>query len=475
MARREKELATQSIETENHAVMDPCPLCSYKDEGCPIEDKIKPMQCEKLIFGTDTTNEEIAEYFLNINAYKTMKDTGEIYVYHDGIYAPNGDIEIKELIEKHYLNASIHVVNEITAHIQRKTYTNRTAFDSNPYLMTCENGIIDLRTPDMLNDFSPNYLSLIKIPIEYNPSATCPAIEKFFSEIVNQEDIQTLFEIVGFCLIKRYFIHKAIMQVGDTHSGKSTFQKLLCKLIGERNITHQPLQTLIKERFASSQLYGKLINCFADLPNNALKYTGFFKALTGEDTISAERKFKDPFEFENIAKLIFSCNEMPKTSDKSDAFFIRWIIINFPNRFDDKNPRTDKMLIDKLTTPQELSGLLNKGLEAAKTLFKNQHFTNNLNVEEIRLYYEKLSNPIYAFTEENCIKQTDGEIPKKEFYMKLMTYCMERKLTLATSNFTTQEMKRLGFSESQKHDGSRIWEGLRWKTPDERDVNLDDF
>ena len=358
-------------------------------------------------FTSDTsTNEDVALYIMSLHHFKTMKDTGEIYYYKNGIYIPNGEALTQTIAERHYKNITIHVVNEVLGHIRRKTFVERSEFDKEPYLLTLENGIIDTKT-GLLKEFTPDYLSLIKIPVTYNSNALCPRIDKFLSEIVVPQDLETLYEIAGYCLIKRYFIHKAFMLNGDTHSGKSTYIKLLTCLVGKENVSNIPLQLLLTDKFSSSSLYGKLINSFADLPNGALRQTGIFKVLTGEDRISMQRKFKDSFNTENIAKLIFSCNDMPRTYDKGDAFFIRWIIINFPNRFDDRNQNTDKTLIDKLTTQQELSGFLNKALERARTLFERGHFTVNPDVEDIRKYYEKLSNPIYAFLDERMIFDKD--------------------------------------------------------------------
>jgi putative DNA primase/helicase len=80
--------------------------------------------------------------------------------------------------------------------------------------------------------------------------------------------------------------------------------------------------------------------------------------LSGPTTtyIPAEKKFLSPFKFVNHAKPLFSANEIPKTEDESDAFFSRLIIINFPNQF--LGDKADPSLIDKLTTEEELSGLL---------------------------------------------------------------------------------------------------------------------
>jgi len=465
-----KEALVEKLRLQNELrslgvnLIDPCGLCAKQGGAClQIAQPEKPYNCGDLQFKDDISNEAISNYLLSLTIFKTMSDTEEIYYYDNGVYKPKGETLIKSFVEVHYRNTSTNRVNEVLAHIQRKTFVDRSEFDSDPCLLTVENGVLDLRT-SMLNEFTSNHLSLVKTPVNYNPDAKSPVIDKFLSEIVAPQDVITLYEIAAFILFKRYFIHKSIMQVGDTHSGKSIYQKLLTKLVGEENAEHQSLQLLLIDKFASSNLYGKLVNSFADLSNAALKETGLFKALCGEDRISGQRKFRDSFNFENYAKLIFSTNEMPKTRDKSDAFFIRWLIINFPNRFDDKNPQTDKFLIDKLTTPEELSGFLNQILTHIKNLLANQHFTNNPDVDEIRSYYEKLSNPIYAFISDTCTAEENSHILKKDFYQELMKYCEDKRLSKPTLTFTTQEMKRLRYEEGQDHEGPRYYKRLRFKS-----------
>ena len=37
--------------------------------------------------------------------------------------------------------------------------------------------------------------------------------------------------------------------------------------------------------------------------------------------------------FENYAKVIFACNELPKVYDLSDGFWSRWMLFEFPYKF----------------------------------------------------------------------------------------------------------------------------------------------
>ena len=74
---------------------------------------------------------------------------------------------------------------------------------------------------------------------------------------------------------------------------------------------------------------------------------GIFKALTGEDYITAERKNKNPFSFKPYARLLFSCNEIPRNyGDRSEGFYRRLIIIRFENPVPPE--KRDPNLIEKL-------------------------------------------------------------------------------------------------------------------------------
>lgn len=62
-----------------------------------------------------------------------------------------------------------------------------------------------------------------------------------------------------------------------------------------------------------------MINMFADLKSEKLQDTGLFKMLVSGDSIRAERKYGQPFTFQNHAKLIFSCNDIPQSDDTGYA------------------------------------------------------------------------------------------------------------------------------------------------------------
>jgi putative DNA primase/helicase len=180
------------------------------------------------------------------------------------------------------------------------------------------------------------------------------------SEIVSPENQQVLVEWAGYSLIPDTRMQKAVMLLGNGSNGKSVYLKLLTRFIGEKNTSGESLHRLENNRFSSANLYGKLINVFPDLASTRIFENSTFKNLCGGDRIHGERKGETAFVFDNTARLIFSANELPPNKNGNFAYFRRWILIDFPNTFEGK--AADKDLIEKLVTPEELSGFLNKAL-----------------------------------------------------------------------------------------------------------------
>ncbi|MFW9881380.1 MAG: DUF5906 domain-containing protein, partial [Candidatus Thorarchaeota archaeon] len=156
-------------------------------------------------------------------------------------------------------------------------------------------------------------------------------------------------EIFGFLLLREYRYEKAFMFIGTSNgrNGKSKLMELIRHFIGKNNYCSLSLQNLDEKDFSLSELFNKLANIGGDLPDARIEETGTFKKLTGRDSINAKRKFLPDVSFINFAKLIFSTNKVPTVYDSSEAFFNRWILLDFPFRFLDK----DEYEIEKKTNP----------------------------------------------------------------------------------------------------------------------------
>jgi P4 family phage/plasmid primase-like protien len=371
---------------------------------------------------TELTDQTMKEY-----TFKTMRDTKEIYYYDNnkGVYINSGERLIQEYAE--ILNSKVRTVqvNEVINHIIRRTGVDRSQFDSNPDILNLQNGFLNIKT-GQFTEHSSSHLSLIQLPVVYNPEAKCPNILKFLGEVLQPRDVFTALQIIGYCIYKSAKYEKSIMLYGRSgDNGKGTFIRLIESFVGLENTSHVSLQDLGGDKFGSADLYGRMVNTCGDISADKISRSGIFKMLVSGDTIRAQRKYGQPFNFRNYAKLIFSANQIPDTEDKTFAFYKRWIILNFEKVFRE-NKDTD--LIDKLTTPEELSGLLNLALRALKQLQNDEGFMD-ISIEETMKQYNKNTDTTTIFLEERCI--LDPGNPEyhtltTNVYNEYLIYCKEK-------------------------------------------------
>jgi len=268
------------------------------------------------------------------------------------------------------------------------------------------------------------------------------------------------------------------MFLGGGRNGKSTCLNLLKRFLGEKNVSNQELYALIVNRFATATLYAKLANIAADISNKALERTGLFKSLTGADGIHGEKKFKDGFDFNSYAKLIFSANTLPKSEDNTYAFFSRWILISFPNTFEGKN--CNQYMLDEITTPEEISGLFNWAIEGLQRLLASGSFSYGKTVEEVMEQYKTMSDPVYAYCQEFLKTETGKHILKEKLREHYVKWCKKNKLPITPANILTQELANHLPEIRTGQPGGRgkrkpAYMNITWQEKNEKNTEIEKF
>ena len=429
--------------------------------------------------------EQIVNYIKkNQFIYTTKEDTKpEMWIYKEGVYKPQGESSIKEvcrtILKENYTN---HLANEIISKIQADTFIESEIFFQNSYSeeIPLMNGILNIKTRE-LTEFNPKKIFFNKLPIKYNPQATCPNVEEHFKTILKrEEDATVMFEIFGFFLYKEYFIEKAIMFVGDGRNGKGKTIELMKRFLGIDNCASVPLNVMNDlSSFRVWDLFGKMANLAGDVSSTALKETALLKQTVGRDLIGADRKNKTTVNFVNYAKHVFACNELPKVYDFSRGFWTKWILFEFPYTFvqeeiynklqDTKNYRKmNPFIIERLTTEIELSGLLNKALDGLKTILKNKDFSYSIGVDEIKKFWVRKSDSFTAFAMDHLEESDEGSITKQNLRKLFNKYCKKHKIKGASDrNIKVVLEEMYGATDRQLNDGIRVWEGVKLKESSE--------
>jgi putative DNA primase/helicase len=280
--------------------------------------------------------------------------------------------------------------------------------------------------------------------IENIANELCPNALRIFKDWVGEKWI-LLFELIGYCFYPKYIYNKAVMLVGDGSNGKSTFLRLLKTILSAENIVGISLQELCENNFAFSSLYHKLANIYPDLPKAPLRYTGQFKLATGEDFISADRKFKERITFENYAKMFFSANELPFVSDMTTAFWRRWLVVEFKNKF-----APVENFFEKNFNKEEIEGVVNVSILA----FRNVLMRNKFSFEETETDYKEIwlrkSDSIYAFLSDlkknKIIEDVPGEKTETQIlYEKYLEYCNLEEIDAVSKKSFTERMEQYGY------------------------------
>ena len=439
-------------EAKRKELLEQFEVFEKNDEGEPTG-TINCSRMAKLILEADNRN------------YAVTKDNQEIFIYNGSYYEPNGESVIKERVQ-YYLNdlkGLNYIKGEVTGFIRNHHYIDREEFNPPTNLINVKNGIYDIKTKQLI-PHTPDYYFLNEIPVNYDPEAKINKIKDFFDTILNVEDITIIQEFLGDCLLRAYPYKKALMCVGETDTGKSQLLSLLGIFLGKKNTSNKTLQELCKDRFAKAELYGKQANIAADIGQNTVANSNAFLMLTGGDRLDAQRKMQQPFTFDNYSKLVFSCNKIPETENKTNAYYNRWLVIEFSYQIPEgeKIPDFYKTLISE----EELSGLLNFAITGIERLEAQRGYSKHRSLEDVKTFMEKGSNPIREFIDTYIEHDAEGELTKTHVYDCYLEFCKQMGYPAKESNAFSRKFKPLapmGIDEGQTQIGGhkKTWCGIK--------------
>ena len=399
----------------------------YKDE------KFNP-----ILFIEFLVRNTVQDYFVT-----PMNDQGGdvIWKYNEnlGIYENTGIPWIKELVQE-LLGDDCRKSKqlEVVEQVKVKTYKDPREFEEIREIVVLNNGSFNIHT-GILGPHNPLYYAKSRIPITYDPEADCSTFKKFLKEVI-PNSVNFYQEWLGYHLLKDYRFQRCVVCLGDGDNGKSTLLNIQSAFLGIENIATQSLYRISTNRFAPAELYRKTANIAADIGPDELRHTGTIKMLTGGDYISAEHKNRDPFSFRNYAKLTFSCNQLPKTPDETLAFFKRFIVLVFGDSI--AKDVQDPNLLEKITTPKELSGIFNFAYEGLKRALERGRLDEPGDALERKELYLAMSDPVTGFINDHITEEMNSFEIKQDVINAFFTYCKQKGFIAKSDRKFYEEFKK---------------------------------
>ena len=438
----------------------------------------------------DKVCQELEAYY----NFVTLRKTEEILLYNGKIYDKlQAESVIKEDTEKLIPNCTTHDRHEVINKIKAQTYADLEKFDTDPNLITLENGILNLETLK-LRPHTPKHLSRVLLPVEYHKPEHEIKDETLFEDIeknlkdtifwkslklsftVNdkfrKDDFETVLEIISSTIIKRHIDEKAFMFLGQGENGKSVFLGYIRTMIGKNNVSSITLQDITDDKFMRANLDGMSVNIFSDLEQNELRKTGKIKAITSNEPIEVQRKHQQPFTLRPFCKLLFSCNRFPKVYDQTQGFFRRWKIVKWDRNFEN-DPERIECLREKLDENQEEKNLVFSCLVMiANKLNKTGKFTHSKDWKTIQRDWNANADPIDDF-DSNYIIDSETHKTKRE------TYHFYKEIML-TKGETPKGMGQFSKAFAEYHDEDRaeingktgrVWLNIDFKQSQQTTLN----
>lgn len=239
-----------------------------------------------------------------------------------------------------------------------------------PNYIVFRNGRLDLRTMEFADNdplvFQTSYLNF-----NYDRYNThCPNFEKYLESVSGGDpDIKELMlQTHGYIASCSMDAKSFFLFIGEGDTGKSLTIGLDTMFFPNDFVSTIELQAL-GDKFSTGNLANVRLNVGGDLPNKPLTpdVVKHVKGITGNDMMTAEKKFVQPFSFKPTCKLVFATNHPLVLQQRDDQFCERLVVIPFDNKI--PKDRQDHDLLNKLR--DELPAIFNMVLEAFLRLRNN--------------------------------------------------------------------------------------------------------
>lgn len=393
-----------------------------------------------------TVEDDVADNIFNLYAEKLLSQVdlvyfgGTFYLFNGIYYKKLSDIEVEVMIHK---NLSVNITSygrrEIMNFLKLKGAISTDDIDKDWYKIACKNGVLNLVTaeiePANKTEINTKY---IDYAFHSDPPYS-PRIDEFMKSITGADPIKIefLYQIVGYCLLKKNIFQKFFIMQGEGGTGKSTFTNLMQKLIGSENCSTVSLSDMDNGYFISTMM-GKLLNIDDDVAEKALKYTGTFKSIVSGDKITVRQIFQEPVDYTPYCTLLFNCNKIPRLLDKTSGLYRRIILIELNHKV--KTP--DPLFLNKITD-SDMEYFFYKSVMGIKTAIEEGKFRIMYSENKLMQLFKRRQSPINEWIYDNNI--TVGDLQDQEcqpFYVQFTDWCSRNGYDKVCTSFSFREELR---------------------------------
>ena len=302
-----------------------------------------------------------------------------------------------------------------------------------------------------------------RLPVNFiplNQPRETPYFNKWLNDLFTPEDIVTLQEYIGYCLLPTTRGQKCLLLIGDGGIGKSVISDILTSIFGRSLTAPNDTQQFLADKFKLAELENQLVFYEDDLSDKHLEETGVFKKLiTNQTYLTADRKNEQPFKFKPYCRFIMCGNDMLASKyDKTDGFYRRLL----PIRVKPKDPNRKNIPDMGAKVGREAEGIIQWALVGLKRLMDNNwQFTVSDRSDKYLNGYKAMSDHFPDFVEDAFEFGEDKDFSTTELQIAYKNWCRRNAATPCTDRVVTRwfannsEKYKLEQTNNVYRDGAR--------------------
>jgi len=228
-------------------------------------------------------------------------------------------------------------INNVLAIILKHSGTYYAEIDQNPDLLCVLNGVVNLRTGELMQPHDRKYRMTKLAPFNFNLKAKCPRYKEFQKRIFDGDEEMIAFNRRwrGYGLTGRVGAQKVRINKGKGANGKSVDMNLARRIGGDNAISVKARMFMRKQDSAENQLdsfvqlVGKRACYVGEIKQSDVLDDAKIKEVSGGDECQYRVYFKtEPNSFFPQAKLEFRTNYKPGTTT-DDALWRRLMVVEY--------------------------------------------------------------------------------------------------------------------------------------------------
>lgn len=353
-------------------------------------------------------------------------------------------MEAGEIISKHY-----KTLEDMVKQFRSTFYA--PVLNPRKNVINLWNGVLNVKTMTLENH-NPCYDMNYILGYSFDKDAKCPMWNKYLERVLPSIESQmALQEYLAYPFTDKK-LEKVAFLYGGGANGKSVCLDVVRHCYGVNNVTSYSLESLCRsDGQYIPRIIEAIMNICSDISNKAIN-SEVFKLLASKEPISGKELYKNPVIISDYASLLFSTNEMPATTDYSNGYFRRLLIIPFLVEIPEGERDVD---LAKKIIANELSGVLNWILEGMIRLIVNERFTESEEMKKAMINFRTESDSVLMFIEEKGYRQDlDRKEQLKDLYMEYSCYCFESGFSKVSKRKFSDRLKNVGFQVEKSTGGN---------------------